>query len=185
KFETLGIPMKDAEQLFRLMDPGGTGEIKLTEFLASCMQLVSNSQMGHRDIVQLSMLVENSSKKVDSLGRKIDSLEGACRVLHGSPLPVVVYWGGGMSLGDDGLVIRHHHFCRVHIMYPPPPGASYQLPRFKAKFVGNNSQDGYTEYFIEVSNLSNGDKWTVSRRYREIRELHDHLKLKYPDRIPK
>lgn len=43
----------------------------------------------------------------------------------------------------------------------------------------------YTEYFIEVSNLANGDKWTVSRRYREIRELHDHLKLKYPDRIPK
>ncbi|EER17322.1 hypothetical protein Pmar_PMAR022259, partial [Perkinsus marinus ATCC 50983] len=43
KFETLGIPMKDAEQLFRLMDPSGLGEIKLTEFLASCMQLVSKT----------------------------------------------------------------------------------------------------------------------------------------------
>ncbi|EER17323.1 Sorting nexin-22, putative [Perkinsus marinus ATCC 50983] len=70
-------------------------------------------------------------------------------------------------------------------MYVPGVSTSYQLPRFKAKFIGNNSQDGYTEYFIEVSNLANGDKWTVSRRYREIRELHDHLKLKYPDRIPK
>ncbi|KAF4654844.1 hypothetical protein FOZ61_007994 [Perkinsus olseni] len=186
KFETLGIPMKDAEQLFRLMDPDGTGEIKLTEFLASCMQLVSNSQMGHRDIVQLSMLVENSSKKVDSLGRKIDSLEGTVKAfnlgitaLPSCPRDRSVYF----SLGSCTAVPFHF----VHIMYPPPPppGASYQLPRFKAKFVGNNSQDGYTEYFIEVSNLSNGDKWTVSRRYREIRELHDHLKLKYPDRIPK
>ncbi|KAF4718719.1 hypothetical protein FOZ63_000099 [Perkinsus olseni] len=102
KFETLGIPMKDAEQLFRLMDPDGTGEIKLTEFLASCMQLVSNSQMGHRDIVQLSMLVENSSKKVDSLGRKIDSLEGAVKAFN------LVSGPARQSLPSGGVLGRRH-----------------------------------------------------------------------------
>ncbi|KAF4671105.1 hypothetical protein FOL47_001695 [Perkinsus chesapeaki] len=81
-FETLGIPMVDAERLFTLMDPTGAGEIKLTEFLASCMQLVSTSQMGHRDITHLSMLVENSSKKVDTLGRKLDALEGAVKAFN-------------------------------------------------------------------------------------------------------
>lgn len=38
--------------------------------------------MGRRDIVQLSMLVENSSKKVDSLGRKIESLERALKIFN-------------------------------------------------------------------------------------------------------
>ena len=31
---------------------------------------------------------------------------------------------------------------------------------------------------------SDNTSWLVRRRYREFRELHDHLKLKYPDRIP-
>ena len=29
-----------------------------------------------------------------------------------------------------------------------------------------------------------GDSWLIRRRYREFRELHDHLKLKYPDILP-
>jgi hypothetical protein len=36
---------------------------------------------------------------------------------------------------------------------------------------------------MKVSSSDNAS-WLVRRRYKEFRELHDHLKLKYPERIP-
>lgn len=55
KFEDLGIPMEDINQIFRLMDPTGKGVISLDDFISSCMQLIS----GHtqKDIMQLAIQV--------------------------------------------------------------------------------------------------------------------------------
>eukprot|EP00397_Hematodinium_sp_SG-2012_P045268 GEMP01050787.1.p1 GENE.GEMP01050787.1~~GEMP01050787.1.p1 ORF type:complete len:238 (+),score=52.18 GEMP01050787.1:63-776(+) len=58
-----------------------------------------------------------------------------------------------------------------------------EVGRFAVSFVGNVTKDGYTEYHIKVTN-PNGESWILKKRYREVRELHEHLKLKYPDRIP-
>ena len=54
---------------------------------------------------------------------------------------------------------------------------------YSVQFVGYVIQDEFTEYHLKVSSSDNAS-WLVRRRYREFRELHDHLKLKYPDRIP-
>ena len=67
-------------------------------------------------------------------------------------------------------VCAHSLVCRMSITY-------------SVQFVGHVIQDEFTEYHMKVSS-SDGTSWLVRRRYREYRELHDHLKLKYPDRIP-
>ena len=54
---------------------------------------------------------------------------------------------------------------------------------YSVQFVGHVIQDEFTEYHMKVTSSDN-TSWLVRRRYREFRELHDHLKLKYPDRIP-
>lgn len=51
------------------------------------------------------------------------------------------------------------------------------------KFVGNAVKDQYTEYHIQVTDHIR-EAWTLKKRYREFRELHEHLKLKYPNRLP-
>lgn len=55
---------------------------------------------------------------------------------------------------------------------------------YSVQFVGHVIQDEFTEYHMKVVSSPDGNSWLVRRRYREFRELHDHLKLKYPDRIP-
>ena len=57
------------------------------------------------------------------------------------------------------------------------------MATYSVQFVGYVIQDEFTEYHMKVSS-SEGTSWLVRRRYREFRELHDHLKLKYPERIP-
>lgn len=57
------------------------------------------------------------------------------------------------------------------------------MSTYSVQFVGHVIQDEFTEYHMKVSSSDN-ISWLVRRRYREFRELHDHLKLKYPDRIP-
>ena len=57
------------------------------------------------------------------------------------------------------------------------------MTSFSVQFVGHVIQDEFTEYHMKVTSSDN-TSWLVRRRYREFRELHDHLKLKYPDRIP-
>mmetsp|Transcript_133884 Transcript_133884/g.303676 ORF Transcript_133884/g.303676 Transcript_133884/m.303676 type:complete len:239 (-) Transcript_133884:42-758(-) len=56
--------------------------------------------------------------------------------------------------------------------------------RYSLQIVGNASVDGHTEYHIKVSPPMGGESWIIKRRYREIRELHELLRLKYPDRMP-
>jgi hypothetical protein len=58
-----------------------------------------------------------------------------------------------------------------------------EMTTYSVQFVGYVIQDEFTEYHLKVSSSDNAS-WLVRRRYREFRELHDHLKLKYPDRIP-
>jgi hypothetical protein len=55
---------------------------------------------------------------------------------------------------------------------------------YSVQFVGYVIQDEFTEYHLKVTCSADNSSWLVRRRYREFRELHDHLKLKYPDRIP-
>jgi hypothetical protein len=54
---------------------------------------------------------------------------------------------------------------------------------YSVQFVGYVIQDEFTEYHMKVTSSDN-TSWLVRRRYREFRDLHDHLKLKYPERMP-
>lgn len=38
-------------------------------------------------------------------------------------------------------------------------------------------------YKIKVSG-PDGESWMIEKRYRELRELHEHLRLKHPDQLP-
>uniref|UniRef100_A0A0K6S9I1 PX domain-containing protein n=1 Tax=Chromera velia CCMP2878 TaxID=1169474 RepID=A0A0K6S9I1_9ALVE len=53
---------------------------------------------------------------------------------------------------------------------------------FQVQFVGHTLKDGHVEYQIEVTD-PDGDSWLIQRRYREIRELHDIMKLKHPQSL--
>merc|ERR1719253_1349283 len=43
--------------------------------------------------------------------------------------------------------------------------------------------DGHTVYVIQVTN-PDGDTWNIEKRYSEIRELHEELRLRYGDQLP-
>jgi len=63
---------------------------------------------------------------------------------------------------------------------PSSPG----MNRFSVKFVGNNTTaEGHTVYHIKVTNPQ-GSSWTIFKRYREIRDLHDLLKFRHGDSLP-
>mmetsp|Transcript_120590 Transcript_120590/g.348494 ORF Transcript_120590/g.348494 Transcript_120590/m.348494 type:complete len:242 (+) Transcript_120590:88-813(+) len=49
-------------------------------------------------------------------------------------------------------------------------------PGYSAKFLSNTNHDGHTAYTIRVVNPE-GAVWTIVRRYREINELHETLRL--------
>lgn len=57
-------------------------------------------------------------------------------------------------------------------------------PEYTVDFFGNAEIDGHTDYYIRVNDLKTNQSWELTKRYREIRELHEHLKLRYPDKIP-
>eukprot|EP00921_Rhytidocystis_pertsovi_P022936 GHVQ01036539.1.p1 GENE.GHVQ01036539.1~~GHVQ01036539.1.p1 ORF type:complete len:250 (+),score=30.52 GHVQ01036539.1:263-1012(+) len=57
---------------------------------------------------------------------------------------------------------------------------------YRVTFVGNTTTVyGHTEYIIHVRPPSEDPvkSWFVNKRYREIRELHDHMKLVYPEHL--
>ncbi|CAJ1375348.1 unnamed protein product [Effrenium voratum] len=60
---------------------------------------------------------------------------------------------------------------------------SSEAAQYHVKFIGNTSAEGHTTYVIKVTN-SDGASWNVQKRYRELRELHDELKLRYPENLP-
>lgn len=51
---------------------------------------------------------------------------------------------------------------------------------------GGNTDSNHTNYHLTITDLSNAaiPSWHVTRRYREFRDLHEKMKLIYPDRIP-
>mmetsp|Transcript_120591 Transcript_120591/g.348496 ORF Transcript_120591/g.348496 Transcript_120591/m.348496 type:complete len:240 (+) Transcript_120591:88-807(+) len=51
-------------------------------------------------------------------------------------------------------------------------------PGYSAKFLSNTNHDGHTAYTIRVVNPE-GAVWTIVRRYREINELHEALRLRH------
>ena len=55
---------------------------------------------------------------------------------------------------------------------------------YSVQFVGYVIQDEYTEYHLKVKSSTDNATWLVRRRYREFRDLHDILKLVYPESIP-
>mmetsp|Transcript_25560 Transcript_25560/g.51617 ORF Transcript_25560/g.51617 Transcript_25560/m.51617 type:complete len:247 (-) Transcript_25560:78-818(-) len=55
--------------------------------------------------------------------------------------------------------------------------------RYTVRFVGNTSVEGHTTYIVKVTN-ADGDTWNLQKRYREIRELHDELRLRHGDSLP-
>lgn len=61
--------------------------------------------------------------------------------------------------------------------------SSDAVGRFAVKFVGNATVEGHTTYIIKVTN-ADGDTWNIQKRYREIRELHDELRLRHGDNLP-
>jgi len=50
--------------------------------------------------------------------------------------------------------------------------------RYGVKFLGNTSTDGHTTYTIKVLSPE-GESWTICKRYREINELHEELRLRH------
>uniref|UniRef100_A0A7S1FA64 PX domain-containing protein n=1 Tax=Noctiluca scintillans TaxID=2966 RepID=A0A7S1FA64_NOCSC len=50
--------------------------------------------------------------------------------------------------------------------------------RYTLQLAGNTSADGHTIYTIKVTS-PDGDTWTIQKRYSEIRELHDQLRLRH------
>lgn len=57
------------------------------------------------------------------------------------------------------------------------------LGRYSVKFLGNATADGHTTYTVRVMD-GNGESWEIQKRYREIRDLHDELKLHHGDQLP-
>eukprot|EP00386_Alphamonas_edax_P005466 GDKI01017621.1.p1 GENE.GDKI01017621.1~~GDKI01017621.1.p1 ORF type:complete len:268 (-),score=88.41 GDKI01017621.1:265-1008(-) len=53
---------------------------------------------------------------------------------------------------------------------------------YSVLFVGNCFKDGHVEYQVKVTDPDN-ESWFIQKRYREFRELHDVLKLKYPQQL--
>ena len=50
---------------------------------------------------------------------------------------------------------------------------------YSVRLTGYEVTDSHTQYHVEVSDLQTGATWEVVRRYREFRDLHEHMKLKY------
>ena len=71
----------------------------------------------------------------------------------------------------------------VYFSFFWPQTVQLMTTTYSVQFVGHVIQDEFTEYHMKVTSSDN-TSWLVRRRYREFRERHDHLKLKYPDRIP-
>ena len=51
--------------------------------------------------------------------------------------------------------------------------------QYEITILGNSQKDGHTEYIFKIKDHSNADEWVLEKRYREVRELHEHLKLKW------
>jgi hypothetical protein len=73
KFDELGIPIEDLNQIFRLMDPTGKGVVSLDDFIGSCMQLISGYQQ--KDIMQLAIQVESLSRRMEKLDTALHTIE--------------------------------------------------------------------------------------------------------------
>ncbi len=67
---------------------------------------------------------------------------------------------------------------------PYPSISSIPIPMYTVQFVGHVIQEEFTEYHMKVVDTASGSSWLVRRRYREFRDLHDQLKLKYPSELP-
>jgi len=73
KLEGLGLVREEAEDLFALMDPTGSGVVPVQDFVASCRQLVSGTKQ--KDIVQVSMAVDTLNKRLGKLENNFSELE--------------------------------------------------------------------------------------------------------------
>jgi len=73
KFDELGIPIEDLNQIFRLMDPTGKEVVSLDDFIGSCMQLISGYQQ--KDIMQLAIQVESLSRRLEKLDAALHTIE--------------------------------------------------------------------------------------------------------------
>jgi len=80
KLELIGLPIDEAEQLFELMDPTGRGEIAVQDFIASCLQLTGSSKK--RDIMQVSLAVDNLMARMDDLDGKLGGVEAQMSTMH-------------------------------------------------------------------------------------------------------
>lgn len=55
--------------------------------------------------------------------------------------------------------------------------------RFSVAFIGNSDAGGHTVYTIKITS-PDAEHWTIRKRYREIRDLHDELKKRHGDALP-
>mmetsp|Transcript_54284 Transcript_54284/g.94693 ORF Transcript_54284/g.94693 Transcript_54284/m.94693 type:complete len:303 (+) Transcript_54284:111-1019(+) len=54
---------------------------------------------------------------------------------------------------------------------------------FTVRFVSRFEHWGHTVYRVEVS-LPTGKRWLINKRYSEVRELHETLRIWFGDRLP-
>jgi len=57
-----------------------------------------------------------------------------------------------------------------------------EASQYHVKFLSNVESAGHTCYTIEITH--GGSRWQQVKRYRELRELHDELKLKHGEILP-
>lgn len=55
--------------------------------------------------------------------------------------------------------------------------------QYAVKFMSNVTVEGHTVYIMRVAPPS-GEPWEIRKRYREIRDLHDQLRVRYGDATP-
>merc|ERR1719456_314152 len=73
KLEALGLVREEAEDLFALLDPTGSGRIKTSDFMSACRQLVTGTKQ--KDIVQVSMAIDTLNKRLGKLENNFSELE--------------------------------------------------------------------------------------------------------------
>eukprot|EP00439_Symbiodinium_sp_Y106_P017623 s2753_g2.t1 len=87
---------------------------------------------------------------------------------------------GSGCLGESGTTGGGPRGTRA----PAPRGAPMhsEASQYHVKFLSNVESAGHTCYTIEITH--GGSRWQQVKRYRELRELHDELKLKHGEILP-
>lgn len=79
KFEELGVPVDNAEEMFSLFDQSPEGEIDLVDFFNGVLRLRGTA--GSKDLMKIVGLSKSISRRVGGLEEQVDVLHGRLQAL--------------------------------------------------------------------------------------------------------